>query len=143
MIRFLAAQASGSTSSSSDPFESVSNFFDSGAWTVTRFLLQVFVFLLWLALIYWTYRDAQRRIAAHASKAGSDHNRSLRQALRDCVFGVDIDPLAVDLCRAVLRIEAANAGGGPLRFDANIRCADSLTARWRTLFPGPGFDAGK
>ena len=62
MIAFLAAQASGSTSSSSDPFESVSNFFDSGAWTVTRFLLQVFVFLLWVALIYWTYRDAQRRI---------------------------------------------------------------------------------
>ncbi len=62
MIRFLAAQASGSTSSSSDPFESVSNFFDSGAWTVTRFLLQVFVFLLWVALVYWTYRDAQRRI---------------------------------------------------------------------------------
>ena len=62
MISFLAAQASGSTSSSSDPFESVSNFFDSGAWTVTRFLLQVFVVLLWIALVYWTYRDAQRRI---------------------------------------------------------------------------------
>lgn len=66
MIRFLAAQASGSTSSSSDPFESVSDFFDSGAWTVSRFLLQVFVFLLWVALIYWTYRDAQRRIEAPA-----------------------------------------------------------------------------
>lgn len=66
MIRFLAAQASGTTSSSSDPFESVSNFFDSGAWTVTRFLLQVFVFLLWIALIYWTYRDAQRRIESPA-----------------------------------------------------------------------------
>ena len=40
----------------------MSNFFDSGAWTVSQFLLQVFVFLLWIALIYWTYRDAQRRI---------------------------------------------------------------------------------
>jgi hypothetical protein len=66
LIRFLAAQASGSTSSSSDPFESVSNFFDSGAWTVSQFLLQVFVFLLWIALIYWTYRDAQRRIESAA-----------------------------------------------------------------------------
>ena len=62
MISFLAAQASGTTTNSSDPFESVSNFFDSGAWTLTSFLLKVFVVLLWLALIYWTFRDAQRRI---------------------------------------------------------------------------------
>ena len=66
MIGFLAAQAGGSTSSSSDPFESISGFFDSGAWTVSRFLLQVFVVLLWIALVYWTYRDAQRRIESPA-----------------------------------------------------------------------------
>jgi hypothetical protein len=71
LIRFLAAQASGSTSSSSDPFESVSDFFDSGAWTVSRFLLQVFVFLLWVALVYWTFRDAQRRIESPAFVAMS------------------------------------------------------------------------
>jgi hypothetical protein len=62
VIGFLAAQASGTTTSSSDPFASVSSFFDSGAWTVMSFLMKVFVVLLWLALIYWTYRDAQRRI---------------------------------------------------------------------------------
>jgi len=62
VIGFLAAQASGTTTNSSDPFESVSSFFDSGAWTLTSFLLKVFVVLLWFALIYWTFRDAQRRI---------------------------------------------------------------------------------
>jgi hypothetical protein len=62
VIGFLAAQASGTTTNSSDPFASVSSFFDSGAWTLTSFLLKVFVVLLWFALIYWTFRDAQRRI---------------------------------------------------------------------------------
>lgn len=50
------------TSSSDDPFESISNFFDSGLWTGISLLLQIFVVLLWLALAYWTYQDAKRRL---------------------------------------------------------------------------------
>jgi hypothetical protein len=61
MIGILAAQA-GSGSDSSDPFESISNFFDSGLWSAISVLLRVFVVLLWLALVYWTYQDARRRI---------------------------------------------------------------------------------
>jgi hypothetical protein len=58
------AQAEGpaDTTGSDDPFESISNFFDSGLWTAVSFLLQVFVVLLWIALAYWTYQDARRRI---------------------------------------------------------------------------------
>lgn len=52
------------SSSSSDPFESISNFFESGLWDVTILLLQVFAVALWLALIYWTFQDARRRIHA-------------------------------------------------------------------------------
>lgn len=63
MLGFIAAQA-GSGSDSSDPFESISNFFDSGLWSAISILLRVFVVLLWLALIYWTYQDARRRIEA-------------------------------------------------------------------------------
>ena len=63
MLGFIAAQA-GSSSDSSDPFESISNFFDSGLWSAISILLRVFVVLLWLALIYWTYQDARRRIEA-------------------------------------------------------------------------------
>ena len=62
-LRFIAAQA-GTSSDSSDPFESISNFFDSGLWSAISILLRVFVVLLWLALIYWTYQDARRRIEA-------------------------------------------------------------------------------
>lgn len=49
-------------SDSSDPFESISNFFDSGAFGVISFMLKVFVVLLWAALVWWTYQDAKRRI---------------------------------------------------------------------------------
>jgi hypothetical protein len=50
------------TSGSDDPFASISDFFDSGLWSAMSLLLQVFVVLLWLALVYWTYQDARRRI---------------------------------------------------------------------------------
>ena len=49
-------------SSDSDPFESLSDFFNSGAWTALSLLVQVFIVALWFALIYWTYRDAKLRI---------------------------------------------------------------------------------
>lgn len=57
-----AQSAPTSTSGSDDPFESISDFFDSGLWSAISLLLQVFVVLLWLALAYWTYQDARRRI---------------------------------------------------------------------------------
>jgi hypothetical protein len=55
----------------SDPFEAISNFFDSGLWSAVSVLLQVFVVLLWLALIYWTYQDARRRIESPPLVAAS------------------------------------------------------------------------
>jgi hypothetical protein len=54
------------TSGSDDPFSSISDFFDSGLWSAMSLLLQVFVVLLWLALAYWTYQDARRRIETPA-----------------------------------------------------------------------------
>jgi hypothetical protein len=45
-----------------DPFESISSFFDSSAWTFVSFGLKVAAVGLWLALVYWTYQDARRRI---------------------------------------------------------------------------------
>ncbi|MEQ8834600.1 MAG: hypothetical protein RIB67_09175 [Miltoncostaeaceae bacterium] len=46
----------------SDPFESISGFFESGAWDLTVLLLQAFAVTFWLALIFWTFQDARRRI---------------------------------------------------------------------------------
>lgn len=40
----------------------LANFFDSKTWLVTRNLLFFFVVVFWLAMGYWTYKDARRRI---------------------------------------------------------------------------------
>lgn len=72
MMGFFATFLATTTSSSSDdPFETVSDFFSSGAWSVIQLVFQAFVVLMWLALIYWTYQDARRRIREPALIAGS------------------------------------------------------------------------
>lgn len=58
------------TSDSDDPFESISNFFDSGLWSAITVMLRVFVVLLWLALVWWTYQDARRRFESPAAVGG-------------------------------------------------------------------------
>jgi hypothetical protein len=54
------------TPSNDDPFESISNFFDSGLWSAASLLLQVFAVALWLALVYWAYQDARRRLTSQS-----------------------------------------------------------------------------
>jgi hypothetical protein len=77
---------------------------------------------------------AARQLAAEISRldAGLDTpSEALRQhALRDivqhCIYGVDKNPLAVELCKTALWIETVEPGK-PLSFlDAHIRCGDSL-----------------
>ncbi|MFN8109974.1 MAG: hypothetical protein U0Y82_09050 [Thermoleophilia bacterium] len=53
--------AFAAASTGSDPFQSVSNFFNSGLWSVIAFALQAFVVVMWLALVWWTYQDVRRR----------------------------------------------------------------------------------
>lgn len=67
IVPVLPAQAG----SDSDPFESISDFFNSGLWSAISVLLQVFVVLLWVALVWWTYQDARRRIESPPLVAGS------------------------------------------------------------------------
>ena len=38
------------------------DFFSSGTWLVTRNLLIFFAVVVWLATLYWIYKDAKRRI---------------------------------------------------------------------------------
>jgi hypothetical protein len=49
-----------------------------------------------------------------------------REAIAHCIYGVDRNPLAVDLCRVALWLES-HTGGRPLTFlDHRIKCGDSL-----------------
>jgi hypothetical protein len=77
---------------------------------------------------------AARRLGRELAKiqTGDDEPapEQMRLAIRDvithCIYGVDKNPLAVDLCKVALWIEG-HAKGKPLTFlDHRIRCGDSL-----------------
>ncbi|MYB05782.1 MAG: N-6 DNA methylase, partial [Gemmatimonadetes bacterium] len=77
---------------------------------------------------------AARRLAAEIARieAGADmqdekvRQHALREVVRHCIYGVDRNPLAVELCKAALWIETIEPGK-PLTFlDAQITLGDSL-----------------
>jgi hypothetical protein len=77
---------------------------------------------------------AARRIAKELARIRQGEEEpspeALREAVRDviscCIYGVDKNPLAVELCRVALWIESF-APGKPLSYlDHRIRCGDSL-----------------
>jgi hypothetical protein len=77
---------------------------------------------------------AARRLAAEIARldAGPDtpgetlRQHALREVVQHGIYGVDRNPLAVELCRTALWMETVEPGK-PLTFlDAHIRCGDSL-----------------
>ena len=67
----------------------------------------------------------------------------MREAIRDvvshCIYGVDKNPLAVDLCRVALWIESYTEDK-PLTFlDHRIRCGDSLVGVFNLYISKKGF----
>ncbi len=77
---------------------------------------------------------AARRLAAEVARlrAGadqateSDYRHALREVVAHCIYGVDLNPLAVELCKTALWLETVEPGK-PLGFlDAHIRCGNAL-----------------
>jgi hypothetical protein len=77
---------------------------------------------------------AARRLGKELARVRSGEDEPpperLREAIRDvvahCIYGVDKNPLAVELCRVALWLES-HAEGRPLTFlDHRIKCGDSL-----------------
>lgn len=73
---------------------------------------------------------------------------AVRHALRDvigrCIYGVDINPMAVELCQAALWLEVSEPGK-PLSFlDHHVRCGNSLigvaSMSEVTVIPNEAFD---
>ena len=56
----------------------------------------------------------------------SNYQETLRSVVRNCIFGVDINPTAVEIVKFVLWIETLSPGLPLGFFDAQIRCGDSL-----------------
>jgi hypothetical protein len=78
--------------------------------------------------------NAARRIGAELAKVrtGEDqpsptaYRAGERDAIRNCIYGVDKNPLAVELCKVSLWLEA-HIPGEPLNFlDHHIKCGDSI-----------------
>jgi len=56
----------------------------------------------------------------------SDLRKAIRDVIRHCIYGVDANPMAVDLCKVALWIDGFNTGL-PLNFlDHHIQCGNSL-----------------
>jgi len=78
--------------------------------------------------------NAARRIGTELARARTDEDQpspsAIRQGVRDaiqnCIYGVDKNPLAVELCKVALWLEAHNPGK-PLNFlDHHIKCGDAI-----------------
>lgn len=77
---------------------------------------------------------AARRIALRLAQARtqedqpapSPYRRALREVVQHCIYGVDKNPMAVELCKVAFWLEAHNPGQ-PLNFlDHRIRCGDAI-----------------
>ena len=93
-------------------------------------------------------RRAAARIARHRSQGTPGQEafqHALREVVSNCIFGADRNPMAVELCKVALWIEALEPVK-PLSFlDARIRCGDSLIgvfdyAMLRGGLPDEAFD---
>lgn len=51
---------------------------------------------------------------------------AIREVIRECIYGVDLNPLAVELCKVALWLEA-HSPGEPLNFlDHHIKCGNAI-----------------
>jgi len=87
------------------------------------------------------------RVRTGEAEPAPEHLReSVRDVISHCIYGVDKNPLAVDLCRVALWLESHTADK-PLTFlDHRIRCGDSLVGVFdlevlKEGIPDKAFDA--
>ncbi len=62
-------------------------------------------------------------------------HEAMREVIEHCIYGVDINPDAAELCRLVLWIEAHQAGKPITYLDHKIRCGNSLVGWLGALKP--------
>lgn len=66
------------------------------------------------------------RIRAEGTPSLADFRHALRDVARNCLHGVDRNPMAVELTKVALWIETVDPGLPLGFFDAQIRCGDAL-----------------
>lgn len=91
---------------------------------------------------------AARRLALHVARARTDSqsppSHALQSALIDvvqsCIFGVDLNATAADLCRAALWLECVPSCGPVAPLRTNIRVGDALHGAFDAITPDSAFD---
>ena len=77
--------------------------------------------------------DHVARIRAGGTPTPDDYQHALRDVVRRCIYGVDMNPLAVEICKVSLWMESIDPGL-PLTFlESHIRCGNSLIGTSRAL----------
>lgn len=78
--------------------------------------------------------SAARRVGFELAKVRSKEDQptpsvlrlAIRDVIRNCIYGVDLNPLAVELCKVALWLEA-HTPGEPLNFlDHHIKCGNAI-----------------
>jgi type I restriction-modification system DNA methylase subunit len=78
--------------------------------------------------------SAARRVGFELAKVRSKEDQptpsvlrtAVRDVIRNCIYGVDLNPLAVELCKVALWLEA-HEPGSPLNFlDHHIKCGNAI-----------------
>jgi len=76
------------------------------------------------------------RHRAHGTPSATEFRHALRQVVGRCLFGVDLNPLAVELCKVSLWMEAVEPGR-PLSFlDSHIQHGNALLGATEELLAG-------
>lgn len=71
-------------------------------------------------------RNLARARTGESEPSPEDYQHALRDVIGRCIYGVDVNPMAVELCKVSLWMEAI-APGRPLSFlDHHIQCGNSL-----------------
>ena len=77
--------------------------------------------------------DRIARIRVGGTPTPDDYQHALRDVVRRCIYGVDMNPLAVEICKVGLWMESIDPGL-PLTFlESHIRCGNSLIGTSRAL----------
>ncbi|MDE2753860.1 MAG: N-6 DNA methylase, partial [Gemmatimonadota bacterium] len=77
--------------------------------------------------------DRIARIQTGGTATPDDYQRALREVVRRCIYGVDMNPLAVEICKVGLWMESIDPGL-PLTFlESHIRHGNSLMGADRSL----------
>ena len=77
--------------------------------------------------------DRVARLRAGGTPTPEDYQGALRDVVRRCIYGVDANPLAVEICKVGLWMESIDPGL-PLTFlESHIRCGNSLIGTNREL----------